>query len=112
MNGSAPKGNLQYPDRHIKNLHGAVATEASKVTGQRIKPADVNPNDQSPLEKIQEALGDPTHVIGSTAEAAFLGESSTTNDRAAKGRIAIEISSERNRRRKGLLSRLGLRKAA
>lgn len=90
MSDSAQKV-LQYADHSQQKLHQTIADEASKIVGRQIKPADVNPDDQSPLREIQDVLGDSTHVAGSTVEELLHG-SSTAHVRTVKGKRAVSIS--------------------
>jgi len=92
MDGSAPKEVLQYVDKQQHKLHSTVATEASKIIGHPVTVADVNPHDQSPLQRIKELFGDSSHIVGSALEQTVTGTSSTTNDRITEGKVPISIA--------------------
>ncbi len=95
MEGSASPGNIiQFPGQHAQNLHKRVSSHLSKA-GHPATPQTVNPDDQSPLEKIEEALGDPSHAVGSTIEEVFGGTGDATHVRTAKGKVSVFIALKR-----------------
>lgn len=57
MDGPVPKEILQHVDHQTGDLHKGVAEQSTRA-GHPTTLAAVNPQDNSPLEKIGEALGE------------------------------------------------------
>ena len=89
MTGPAPKQIIQPADG-IQSLHAKVSGHLNQA-GHPATPQSVNPDDQTPLKKIEETLGDTTHVVGSTIEEVF-GSSNTTHVRTTGGKVPILIA--------------------
>ncbi|MBU1031820.1 hypothetical protein KKE03_02785 [Patescibacteria group bacterium] len=102
MEGSAFKEQeiIQFPDQHTRSLHARVSQDLHKA-GYPTPPKAVNPHDQSPLEDIQQKLGDSVHIVGGVLTEGTGGEESTTRVRTTPSKSA----------RRMLLSKL-FRKAA
>lgn len=91
MDGSAFKPVVQPSGQSTQDLHQKVSDHLNQV-GHSSTPQSVNPDDRSPLKQIEEAVGDTTHVVGSTFEELVGGDSGVTHVRTAKGKVPILIA--------------------
>ena len=64
MNNDDQKGNnlVQFTDHQTQKLQADTANQSS-VAGNPHSPTDANPNDLTPLHKIEQILGEGVHVI-------------------------------------------------
>lgn len=81
---------IQPTEQHVSDLHQKVSQQLNQA-GHQATPQSVNPDDNSPLKSIQEAVGDTTHVVGSTFEELVRG-SDTSHVRTATGKVPISIT--------------------
>lgn len=95
MQEPAPKGTIHLVDQNTTKFHEDVARHVGQMTDQATIPQSVNPDDQSPLIKIQQALGDTTHVVGSSFEELVGGTSPDTHDRTIRGHNVVSLIKER-----------------
>lgn len=91
MDRSAPKGVMQSAGQPAQDLHRKVSAHLNQA-GYRVTPQSVNPDDQSPLKGIEEAIGDTTHVVGSTFEELVSGSNDITHVRTAEGKVPVLIA--------------------
>lgn len=100
MRVSAPKKQetIQRVEESTQDLHQAVSGYLNQA-GHRVTPQSVNPADQSPLEKIEVALGDVTgdvaHVVESGFEEHVAGAGDAAHVRTTEGKTPILIAARR-----------------
>ncbi len=99
MAGPAPTKFLQYTKDQDEELRKKVADNSTKA-GHPVTAADVNPEDNSPLKAIEEAMGDTTHVVGSTVDEWVGGASDTARVRTAKGKVPSALAAIRRLKQK------------
>lgn len=103
MDGSAPKKVLQYTDQHDQDLYKKVSTGLNNA-GHHVTAADVNPEDNSPIEKATEEAGNFIRYTGAYLEDAVRGGNETgriyTVSKGGKSPALI------NTERQGILAKL------
>lgn len=104
MEGSVPKENpqiVQSSEKPTQDLHTGVSQQLQQA-GHPATPQSVDPEDRSSLNGIKEALGDTTHVVGSTFEELVGGTTGTTYTRTTGGKVPISIEVARRLKRRFL----------
>ncbi|MDD5415395.1 MAG: hypothetical protein PHE48_00105 [Candidatus Daviesbacteria bacterium] len=96
MAGPAPTEVLQYTKDQEEMLHEKVAGNLTKA-GHPATAADVNPDDNSPLEAIGEAWGNTVHVVGSIVDEQIGGAGDNARIRTAQSKIPRAIDFIRRR---------------
>lgn len=66
MDETAQDKIIQFPN-HEQDLRKKTHPDVEKVAGHSVSPSDLNPEDDSSLEKIREGLGDLVHISGKAA---------------------------------------------
>lgn len=110
MSGIAPV-EIQHIDRTNAEFYKKAAESVEQATGKPTSPASLKPEDETPVGKIREEIGNMARFTGSSIEEAVSGKTSNTNVMSVKGNQAVKIINER-RLRRGFFERLGLKKAA
>ncbi|OGE26637.1 hypothetical protein A3C26_04575 [Candidatus Daviesbacteria bacterium RIFCSPHIGHO2_02_FULL_39_12] len=57
-----------------------------KQAGFGVSPESLNPNDQAPLERIKDTLGDAVHIVGAHVEEQLGGQGQDTYIRVSPGK--------------------------
>ncbi len=81
------------------DLHQKTSENLRKA-GYNVTPQILNPDDQSPLERIREGLGTAAHVVGSQAEETLLGKGPQTHIGVTRGKRWAYSVLDRFRRKK------------
>ncbi len=98
MQEPVPRGIVQSAEQPTKELHEGVSGNLNQA-GFESTPKSVNPEDSSPLKAIREALGDTTHVVGSTFDEVVGGAGDAVRVRTAEGKVPIAIAAIRRLKR-------------
>lgn len=94
MAGPAPT-EIQHIDQQEADLYNKMAPPVEQATGQLTPPASLKPEDNSPLKAIEGAVGDTTHVVGSTVDEWIGGASDAARVRTTEGKIPTAIAAYR-----------------
>jgi len=99
MTAPAPVKVLQHKEHQEKRLHNKVA-DYSTQAGYPVTAAQVDPDDNSPLKGIEEAMEDTVHVVGSTFDEQVGGAGETARIRTAQGNAPMVIAAARRLKQK------------
>lgn len=99
MQEPVPKGIVQSAEQPTRELHEKVSGNLNQA-GFESTPQSVNPEDNSPLRKIEEIWGDTAHIVGSTVDEQIRGVSDTARIWTAEGKVPIAIAAGRGLKRK------------
>lgn len=91
---AVPNGVLQYVDQYTKDLHAGVVRNVNQA-GHRITKAQVNPEDNSPLNRIREMVGDATNDVVVEGSKALHGEDAKTYEKTSHGTVAVLVARKR-----------------
>lgn len=70
-------------------------TGSLKKANYNVTPQSLNPNDQTPLERIKEGWGDAVHIVGNQAEKGLFGKGPDTYTRVTSSRNPNDLALER-----------------
>lgn len=87
-------GIIQSAEQPTQDLHRTVSGHLNQA-GHSATPESVNPQDQSPLKKVEDMVGDTTHMVESTFKELVGGTSDTTHVRTAGGKVPTVIALKR-----------------